>query len=180
MNLDELEPRLEALHAASFAWTLACCDGRREEAEEVLQTTYLEILEGRARFNGGSSLKTWLFAVIRRTAANRRRRRWYRKLLLARWAEGRHDDRAAGPTPEDELRQAQQRRRIRRGLEAVSKRQRQVLELVFYHDLSVRQAAGVLGVGLGTARVHYERGKKALSRALREEDGNGTRDGSAA
>ena len=57
----------------------------------------------------------------------------------------------------------------------MSKRQRQVLELVFYHDLSVRQAAGVHGVGLGTARVQYERGKKALSRALREEDGNGPR-----
>ena len=61
----------------------------------------------------------------------------------------------------------------------LSRRQRQVLELVFYHDLSVRQAAGVLGVGLGTARVHYERGKKALSEALREEDGHGPRDGSS-
>jgi RNA polymerase sigma-70 factor (ECF subfamily) len=44
-------------------------------------------------------------------------------------------------------------------------RQRDVLHLVFYQDLTIAQAAEVLGVALGTARVHYERGKARL-RAL--------------
>ena len=39
---------------------------RLGEAEEVLQTVYLKIFEGNARFRGESSLKTWLFAVIRK------------------------------------------------------------------------------------------------------------------
>ena len=43
-------------------------------AEDVLQTSYLKILDGRARFGGRSSFKTFLFGVIRHTAAEDRRR----------------------------------------------------------------------------------------------------------
>ena len=41
-----------------------------------------------------------------------------------------------------------------------------VLQLVFYHDLTIAEAAGVLHIALGTARRHYERGKGALRQAL--------------
>jgi RNA polymerase sigma-70 factor (ECF subfamily) len=37
---------------------------------------------------------------------------------------------------------------------------------VFYQDLTIREAADVLEVSLGTARVHYERGKKRLRELL--------------
>ena len=83
----ELEDELERLHPASFGWALFCCDRRREEAEEVLQTAYLKVLDGRASFNGWSSLRTWFFAVIRRTAWEQRRRRWLRENLLGGWVK---------------------------------------------------------------------------------------------
>src|SRR5438105_6138290 len=86
MDRVELERELERLHAASFGWALGCCGRDHDEAQEVLQTVYVKILEGKARFDGRSSLKTWLFAVIRRTAASRARRRIVRDLLLAKWA----------------------------------------------------------------------------------------------
>jgi RNA polymerase sigma-70 factor, ECF subfamily len=50
----------------------------------VLQTVYLKVLMGKARYNGKSSFKTWLFAVIRRTAADERRRQLLRRLSLDR------------------------------------------------------------------------------------------------
>src|SRR5207237_10071012 len=82
MDRAELEQQLQAFHAASFGWALACCDRDRDEAEDVLQTVYVKVLDGKARFEGRAAFRTWLFAVIRRTAAGHRRTRWLRGLRV--------------------------------------------------------------------------------------------------
>src|SRR6476620_2447951 len=79
MTPGEIEAELEAHHRAGFAWSLACCGRDREEAEDVLQASYLKILDGRAEFAGKSSFKTFLFGVIRKTASEARRRRTVRE-----------------------------------------------------------------------------------------------------
>ena len=89
MSRARLEGELAELHPASFGWALGCCNGDRGEAEDVLQIAYVKVLDGRARFDGTSAFRTWLFAVIRRTAAERRRGRWMRSLTFARWRTGR-------------------------------------------------------------------------------------------
>ncbi len=159
MDAGALERDLRLLHSASFGWALACSDYRHDEAEELLQTVYLKLIEGRAIFSGRSSFKTWLFAVIRTTAKERRRRRLRDQLGIAVF--GVHyaaleaaEAAAVGPRPETD--------RLARALRQLPRRQREVLELVFYHELSVQKAAGVMSVSVGTARTHYERGKKKL------------------
>jgi len=161
----DLESELEELHPASFAWSLACCAGHRQQAEEALQTAYLEVLSGRARFDGRASFKTWLFAVIRRTAAGKRRRYAVRRRLLEGWWLRRAEP-VPRETASERLAQSETAERVRRGLGALSERQRQVLELVFYQDLTIEEASEVLGVSLGTARTHYARGKAALLEAF--------------
>ena len=148
------QAELEQLHPASYAWSLSCCRRDRDEAEEVLQDVYVKILEGKARFDGRSSLKTWLFAVIRRTAAARARRRMVRDLLLAKWAR---QEVEVAPVEYSESAEI-----LLSALKKLARRQREVLELVFYHDMTIEDAALALNVSLGTARVHYARGKKQL------------------
>src|SRR6185369_422527 len=89
METDELRAQLEQLHASSFGWALACCRRDHSDAEEALQITYLKVLEGKARFNGSASFKTWLFAVIRKTALDQRRKHFLRGLIMLREAEHR-------------------------------------------------------------------------------------------
>lgn len=165
MSRARLEGDLAELHTASFGWALGCCDGDHGEAEEVLQSTYLKVLDGKARFDGTASFKTWLFAVIRRTAAERRRGRWRRALILGRWLGGRAEPQPA-PDPERIARQGEVTRRLRASLMALPSRQRELLHLVFYQDLSVEEAAAVVGVSVGSARTHYHRGKTRLRRLL--------------
>ena len=157
-----LSSELAELHPASFAWALACCGFERQEAEDVLQTTYEKILDGRARFDGRSSLKTWLFAVVRHTAADLRRRRLVASLglerLFASLVRAEPDEPAVG---------SEERAKVRAALARLSRRQREVLDLVFYHDFTVEEAARIMNVSVGSARVHYQRGKQRLQEELR-------------
>jgi RNA polymerase sigma-70 factor (ECF subfamily) len=155
---------IEALHARSFGWALACCRSDRQEAEDVLQETYLAVLEDRARFDGRSSLKTWLFGVIWRVAAGRRRARWIRTRALVRRFGGRPE-----PDPADPhalVQEQESTRSLRRALAALPRRQREVLHLHLYQDLTIEESATVLGISLGSARTHYHRGKERLRAAL--------------
>ncbi|HXT22554.1 MAG TPA: sigma-70 family RNA polymerase sigma factor [Thermoanaerobaculia bacterium] len=166
VSVIDLRGELERLHGASFGWAMCCCGHRREEAEDVLQTSYLKVLDGSARFAGGASFKTFLFAVIRRTAAERRRRELVRGGLLARWL--RLAPAAAVAEPLD-LQPSARAARLRDALARLPHRQQEVLRLVFQHELPIAEAAAVLGVGVGSARTHYERGKRRLRELLGDE-----------
>ncbi len=168
LDAEDLCTEIERLHEQSFAWSLICCQGNRAEAEDVLQTTYLKVLDGRARFAGEGRLKTWLFAVIRRTAAGLRRQRVLREQLLSFAALFRRPSPAVR-NPEEEAWESERNQQLRHRLSRLSPKQRQVLELVFFHELTIEQAAQVLGVALGTARIHYQRGKKRFAESLRAE-----------
>lgn len=161
----DLASQVEALHADAFVWAVACCSGNRDEAEDVLQTTYLKIAEGKAKFGGRSAFKTWLFGVVRNTARERHRKRTVRKFLLVKYEPERPEP---APAPDESLEAAQMASRLRTVLEGLSERQREVLELVFYHDLTIEEASEVMGCSLGTARTHYHRGKQAVATKLEE------------
>lgn len=165
MERTDLESELQRLHPASFAWALGCCRRNREEAEDVLQTSYLKILEGKARFDGGSSFKTFLFAVIRRTAAEYRRRSFLRHLNLSGWRRFKPPS-PEPPDPEREAEASERHALLLASLARMARRQREVLELVLSHELTLAEAAQTLGISLGSARVHYQRGKKRLFREL--------------
>ena len=156
-----LREQLAEHHAAGYGWALACCQRDPELAEEVLQTACLKVLDGRARYDGQSSFKTWWFAVIRRSAADERRRLWLRRLKLATFGAQRdvavHEE-AFGEALDQAGRQAV----FAKALDALPARQREVLHLVFYQELTVEASAEVLGVSVGTARTHYARGKQRL------------------
>jgi RNA polymerase sigma-70 factor (ECF subfamily) len=169
MTETDLRDELERMHAASFGWALWCCHHRREEAEEVLQTSYLKVFEGSAKFDGESSLRTWLFAVIRRTAAEQRRRRWLRRQIFDRWLAGDPAPLSAAD-PEAGARASESSRALLRALAALSTRQREILHLVFYQDLTVEEASRVLNIKVGTGRTHFERGKRHLREILAQPE----------
>ncbi len=166
MDSAELRAQLEILHRESYGWALVCCARVASEAENVLQTVYLKVLEGKARFDGRAAFKTWLFSVIRRTASDHRRREMLRRIRLI----GRVDNNAERVSFDEAVYRSEIQSLFRQSLAVLPRRQQEVLQLVFYHDLSLSEAARVMGVSTGSARTHYERGKKHL-RHLIEESG---------
>ena len=54
----DLNSQLETLHPDCFGWALALCHYNRTDAEDVLHTAYLRVLDGKAKFEGRSSFRT--------------------------------------------------------------------------------------------------------------------------
>jgi RNA polymerase sigma-70 factor (ECF subfamily) len=174
MDEHGLREQLEKHHSESFGWALCCCGRDRVRAEEALQRTYLKVLENKARFEGRGSFKTWLFAVIRTTARDERRREALRRIGLLRYeAHSKAQLRAVQPATQTPAEQSVERARLQAvfvtALAKLPGRQRQTLQLVFYHDMTLAEAASVMGVSLGSARTHYERAKAALRLRLGAE-----------
>ncbi|QKK01175.1 MAG: sigma-70 family RNA polymerase sigma factor [Pseudomonadota bacterium] len=158
---DEIRALLNSHHQDAMHWALACCHWNRDEAEDVLHTAYERVLNGKARFNGQSTFRTWLFGVIRNCANESLRR-------LKRWVlnpANRTPD--VSDHPDAELATRQAARLVRQSLWQLSARQRECLTLVFYCDMTIAQAAAVMQLPVGTARTHYARGKQKLARLLK-------------
>lgn len=169
---DDLEGRLAGLHEAAFGWACSCCEWNEADAEDVLQTTYVKVISGRARYDGRSTFRTWLFGVIRLTAREQgRRARSERKRVERLALERRAED--AVVDPGDPAVRAERARRLKQAIVTLPERQREVLHLVFYGDLTVKEAAEVMEVSIGSARVHYDRGKKRLRALLADEATSG-------
>ncbi|MEQ8809673.1 MAG: RNA polymerase sigma factor [Imperialibacter sp.] len=144
--------QLEVHHKEAWFWARQCCRFQPDLAEDVLQTAYLKVLEKRALFHGKSSFKTWLFSVIRFTAMD---------LLSAQQLHAtRHLDidgvQVGEPKSESDL--VNYECMIRQ----LPQRQAELLLLVFYHNMTLEKAAEVMETSIGTARTHYDRGKKRL------------------
>jgi RNA polymerase sigma factor (sigma-70 family) len=166
--MDNLHQQLKDLHQESFGWALRCCVGYQDEAEDVLQTVYLKILEGKAIFKGKSTFRTWLFSIIRFTAIDAMRRDKVRQknldLVKVEWERSTTDTQETETENQEAL--ADDLVAFQKILNELPGRQREVLQLVFYHDCTIAEAAAVMGVSLGSARTHYERAKGAFRKKL--------------
>ena len=165
MDEIELRAQLEKHHGVSYGWALNCCSHNNTEAKDVLQLAYLKILQGRARYKGNSSFKTWLFSVIRFTAADERRRAWFRCLGLKRYADKYVNDSDLSGNDGSSGKNALSRD-FKISFAGLPKRQKEVLHLVFYQDMTLQEASYVMGVSIGSTRTHYERGKQNLRNSL--------------
>lgn len=171
-QMDEatLREMMEKNHVSAFGWALHCCGGDRDEALDVLHSAYVSILEKEARdFSGRSSFRTWLFSVIRNTAVQHRSR-IHRRINRFQALVFKPDPAAA--REEKGLHDSDSRNRIMKLMGGLSSRQKQVLQLVFYHDLTIEEAAEIMGVSVGSARTHYTRGKKRIRAAMEKAEEN--------
>ncbi len=159
---------LEAIHSQLYGWALTRCGFDRSAAEDLMQEAYVAVLSGAARFDNKSSLKTFLFGVVQNLARSRFRQIASRMRLITTYTAG-ADDQGQDETRMDDRESCQ----VWKAVEALPARQRDVTELVFCRDMTIEEAAAVMGVSVGTGRVHYDRAKKALAgrlSALRNTD----------
>ena len=160
---------LEAIHSQVLGWALSRCNYDQATAEDLVQQAYVELLSGRAQFRRQSTLKTFVFGVVQNLARSRLRRLATRMRLVETWLP------ADAAIAADDGADRSDFEPLWQAVRALPARQRDIVELVFCRELSVEEASKVMGVTVGTGRVHYDRAKKALRRKLEPEFMNESR-----
>lgn len=134
--------------------------GSEALAEEILQDVMLAVWQRAHAFRGDSKVHTWMLAIARRRAISARQKEPHEAALTENLPAD-----SAGPL--ESLEQKTEQARVRAALCRLSADQREVLELIFYHDLSGPEAAAVLGVAVGTVKSRLHRARTLLGRWLR-------------
>lgn len=124
------------------------------QAEDVVQDTLVAVWRMASTYRGEGRLLAWLMGIVHHTALKLLR---HRTTLIDEEIENNLP--AAEPLPEEQTLINQQNAWIRQGLQKLSLEHRAVLELVFYHGLSLQETAQVCGCPLGTvkSRLSYAR-----------------------
>lgn len=147
--------------------------GRRAVAEEVTQETWLAVVKGVERFEGRSSLRTWLFHILLNRARSAARREW-RAGRPDEAVEERFDASGAWADPpqpwsdrvEDRLVAQRLASRVHDLLPQLPEAQRQVLVLRDLEGLPAGEVATLLGVTDGHQRVLLHRARARLRQLL--------------
>ena len=137
--------------------------GDREEAADALQDALVSAFRNAASYRGDAAVTTWLHRVVVNACLDRVRRRQARPSVPLGDTEvaSRRDDHAATEARLD----------VRAALATLPEPQRAAILLVDMEDMSVAEAAQVLGVAEGTVKSRCSRGRLALSQALRATTG---------
>jgi RNA polymerase sigma-70 factor (ECF subfamily) len=131
-----------------------------EDAADLLAEVYLIAWRSRAALPAGEERRLWLFGVARRLLAEHHRSAW--KQVDARGVAAAPDapERPAADDGGDDDRGAT----VRRALASLSDLDRELVTLTTWEGLSPAEAARVVGITAGTARVRLHRARARLAR----------------
>lgn len=162
----------------------------RAVAEEVVQETWLGVLEGLSRFEGRSSFKTWLFRILTNRAKTRGQResRYEPFSSMADSGEDSHDpavdpgrfvksgfwvDHWASPpdawdeqTPERILVSKEGRKHIDTAIQMLPEMQRQVMTLRDIEGLTSKETCNILDLSETNQRVLLHRARSRVRQEL--------------
>ncbi|HET9655190.1 MAG TPA: RNA polymerase sigma factor SigM [Kineosporiaceae bacterium] len=137
--------------------------GDREEAADALQDALVSAFRSAGTYRGEAAVTTWLHRVVVNACLDRVRRRKARPTvpLGAIEVPSRGDDHGRTETRLD----------VQAALATLPEGQRAAIVLVDMQDMSVAEAAIVLGVAEGTVKSRCSRGRTALAQLLRAAAG---------
>jgi RNA polymerase sigma-70 factor (ECF subfamily) len=129
------------------------------EAEDVTQKVFVEAWRGWSSFEGRSEPFTWLFTILRRVCARHCRRKWWTLFRFNGFVSWEEADKLISDNPvPDEIQTVKERHfEVRKLLQLLSPRLREVLVLRYIEEYSVRQIADALRIPEGTvkSRINY-------------------------
>jgi RNA polymerase sigma factor (sigma-70 family) len=134
------------------------------DVDDVVQEVFLAAWRHRRKFRGGSSLATWLTAIAVNKCRSHERRRVLGRFWRS-WQEVRAGE-AGAPAEDSPLVRQETAAAVRRAVEGLPPRCREVVVLRYLEDMPVSEVAVVLGISANAAQVRLARAKDRLHTLL--------------
>jgi RNA polymerase sigma-70 factor (ECF subfamily) len=163
------------IHAEQLYRIAVRLTGGRQVAEDLVQETYLRAFRAWRSYRPGTNLAAWLATIMRNANLDELRRQSRRPVqepldddgdyyLYNRLAQ-------ASPQPQDEVLARLSGTAIVSALGDLPPNFREVVVLVDVGDFTYADAAGILGIPIGTVMSRLYRGRRLLKRALADRAG---------
>ena len=132
-------------------------------AEDLISEVFLDVWRQADRFEGRSAVTTWLLAIARFKALTVLRRRPEEELDQDMTAA--IEDQA--DNPELVVQKKDKSEILRQCLSALSPEHREIIDLVYYHEKSVEEAAEIVGIPQSTVKTRMFYARKKLAELLK-------------
>lgn len=157
---DALRSLYAAYGRSMYAYALRLI-GDPSTAEEAVQQSLVVVWQRAGQFRGDGRIITWLLGIVHHKSLNLLRGRDHvslEELLIPL--------KAGEESPVRQVEALDRQRLIRSGLEQLPIEQRSVLELVFFHHLSMEETGRVLDCPTGTVKSRLFAAKNSLKGVL--------------
>jgi RNA polymerase sigma-70 factor (ECF subfamily) len=134
-------------------------------AEDLVSEVFFDVWRQAGRFEGRSSVSTWLLSIARFKALSHLRRR-QDEPLDETTAEAIEDE---GDSPETALQIKDRGAVLRRCIEGLSAEHREIVDLVYYHEASVEEAARIVGIPAATVKTRMFYARKRLAELVKAQ-----------
>jgi RNA polymerase sigma-70 factor, ECF subfamily len=136
--------------------------GDAASAEDVVSEAFIEVWRQADRFEGRSSVSTWIMSIARFKALSVRRRR--QEVDLDEKLAETIADRSF--TPEQAVLEMDRSAQLRACLTQLSPDHREIVDLVYYHDKTIEEVAEIVGVPKNTVKTRMFYARKRLAQLL--------------
>jgi RNA polymerase sigma-70 factor (ECF subfamily) len=141
-----------------------------EEARELKQEVFLQVVQGLHRFQGRSAEVTWVFGIAKNVWSGhaRAQQRHKRRGVVVPLERPTEDDRpgldleATDETPHQAAERSQETRLLRREIQKMPDPMRQCIRLYMDQGLHYREIATILHIPVGTAKSYVSRARQRL------------------
>lgn len=132
-------------------------------AEDIFQDVFLKVNQKLGTFRGESSIKTWIIRITVNTCKDYLKSAYHRKVVpILEFRE----DAIISKDEYDEVEKRDQHQLIRESIMNMPDKYKDVLVCVYYHEMSIVEAAKTLNIAVGTAKSRLSRGKDSLRKSL--------------
>jgi RNA polymerase sigma-70 factor (ECF subfamily) len=150
--------------AYNFAYWLV---QNHDDAEDLVQETYLKAFRGFASFQPGTNFRAWIFQILKNTFLSERARTQRRAAVTLSSDEGLPELPACSDCVESILFERSRLDAIRSAIEQLPIIFREVLLLSDVEEASYREIAETLSIPIGTVMSRLARARKAVRESLR-------------